>query len=146
MKKLIIIFAFVVPGFCIAQKVKIEVPEVVKATFKEKITDSVAVKWEKEKDYYEASFIKSDLKGEVEIKENGEWIKTSWDVPIENIPAKIKEHILKNFAGYKVKESEIEYKADGNFYVIEIKMKKDEQSLLFNISGEFVSSTKKEVK
>ena len=143
MKKLLVLFLALVPFILFAQKSKtIEIPQVVLNTFKQKITDSVEVKWEKQKDYYEAKFSKNNMKGEIEIKEDGQWLSTSWEVPLEYIPAKIKANITSAYAGYKIKEAEIEYKQDGNVYVIEVKKKKEELSLIYSITGEFVKAEK----
>jgi hypothetical protein len=143
MKKFIVLFILFFPFFVKAQKgSELIVPQAVLNTFKQKITDSVNVKWEKKKDYYEASFTKNNLKGEVEIKEDGQWLKTSWEIPLEYLPSKIKSNITSSYSGYKIKETEVEYRQDGDFYVVEVKKKKEELSLTYKINGEFVKSEK----
>jgi uncharacterized membrane protein YkoI len=143
MKKLVVLLFLVLPFVLAAQKSKpIEIPQVVLNTFKQKITDSVVVTWSKEKDVFEAKFSKSNMKGEVEIKEDGQWINTSWELSLEFLPAKIKSHISTTYPGYKVKEAEIEYRQDGNFYIVEVKKKKETLDLTYTIAGEFVKSEK----
>lgn len=143
MKKLIVLLLLAFPFFLSAQKGNpITVPQAVLNTFKQKITDSVNVKWEKEKDYYEAKFTKNNLKAEVEIKEDGQWINTSWEIPLEYLPAKIKANITTSYPGYKIKEAEVEYRQDGDFYMVDVKKKKEELNLTYKINGEFVKSEK----
>lgn len=142
MKKLIVLVLMIIPFLLNAQKGNINIPQAVLNTFKQKVLDSVTVKWEKKKEYYEANFTKNNLKAEVEIKEDGQWIKTSWEIPVEYIPSKIKTNINTAFPGYKIKEAEIEYKQDGDAYVVEVKKKKELIDLYYKINGDFIKSEK----
>ncbi|MEI6764468.1 MAG: PepSY-like domain-containing protein [Bacteroidota bacterium] len=144
MKKLISLLAAVlITTGLFAQKVaEKDVPPAVLSTFKSKITDSVNVAWTKEGAIYEAAFTKNNMPVEVEIKETSEWVMTEWGIPAEYLPKKIKHHIDSVYAGFKVTETTIAYRTDGNFYVIEVKKKKDVQELTYALTCEFVKSEK----
>lgn len=144
MKKLISVLAVVlIAGGLYAQKVaEKDVPPAVLSTFKSKITDSVSVVWSKDSALYEASFTKNNMPVEVEIKETGEWVMTEWGIPAEYLPKKIKHHVDSVYAGYKLVETTIAYRTDGNFYLIEVKKKKDTQELTYTLTCEFVKSEK----
>ena len=132
------------PSF--AQKIETKfVPMTVKNTLLVKVNDTVNPLWEKGKDFYTATLVKGELKGAIQIKETGEWIETIWTIPFSAVPNKIKDHILKTFPDYKVLSTTIQYRSDGNYYIFEIKKKKDIQTLYYNLLNEFIKAEPKTV-
>jgi hypothetical protein len=140
MKKLSLflsIMAFVCIVF--SQKIdKSQVPEPVKKMFEVKINDSIVPAWEKAGEDFRALFTKRNLSGEMFITGKAEWQKTVWIIPIQNIPQRIKDHIYTLNPKYKVVKSSIQYRTDGDFYVIETKNKKIPETLIYNVKCEFV--------
>ena len=129
---------------CFSQKVnEADVPDNIKSAFRSRIADTVTINWEKISTSYFAHFVKGNMNAFMEIRETGEWIKTSWSIPPEYIPARIKTHIEQNYAGYKIRTSAIEYRVDGEFYSIEAKKKKDIVILTYSIKTDFVKADKK---
>ncbi|HOV10159.1 MAG TPA: hypothetical protein PLT47_07710 [Bacteroidales bacterium] len=124
-----------------AQKIdKSQVPPAVKLTYFNKIHDTVSMApaWELTGEVYKASFVKGEMTANVSIKQSGEWVKTIWTIPYQYVPQKIKDNVATSYAGFKVMKSSIQYRADGDYYVIDIKKKKDVKVLLYNLKSEFI--------
>lgn len=115
-----------------------EVPASVIKSYKAKVSDSLATTWEKHETFYTARFTKSDLKASMVFAENSEWIWTRWEVPSQYLPKKIKEYLAANYPKHKIKNTIIEYKPGGEFYLVGLKLKKDLPTLRFTIKSDFV--------
>jgi hypothetical protein len=139
MKKLTLYLLMMAMGlFVYSQKVdKSQVPEAVKKMFQVKTNDTLTPVWEKSGEIYTASFTKGELKAQVIIGSKADWQKTIWDMPYQYVPQKIKDNVLKNYAGFKVVKTTIQYRTDGDFYVLETKKKKVSQTLDYDLKGEF---------
>lgn len=140
MKKISFLIAVILLGsVAFAQKVeKSQVPLTVKQMLFTKVQDTLTPTWELSGEIYKASFMKGELSANVDIKQNGEWVKTVWGMPYKYVPQKIKDNVLASYADYKVVKSSIQYRTDGDYYVIETKKKKDIKILLYNLQSEFV--------
>jgi hypothetical protein len=117
---------------------KNQVPEAVKKMLFTKINDTLTPAWLKTGEIYNATFTKGELTASIDIIQSGEWIKTVWTLPYKYVPQKIKDNVTANYAGYKVVKSSIQYRADGDYYIMEAKKKKDIKVLLYNLKSEFV--------
>jgi hypothetical protein len=127
--------------FAFSQKIdKSQVPETVKKMLEVKMNDTLTPAWEKVGEDFLASFTKGEMKGQVFINSKGEWQKTVWILPYQYVPQKIKDHVHKAYEGFKVVKASIQYRTDGDFYVIEAKKKKVAETLLYNLKSEFVKS------
>ena len=148
MKKTILLIAcslIAVAGF--AQKIdQKQVPLEVKKTLLNKANDTLSSVWEKESGFYKALFTKGELKAEIQIKENGEWIKSIWTLPYTYVPQKIKDTVLTSFPGSKVIGASFQNRTDGDYYFIEAKKKKDIQLLYYSLKSEYIKTEPKEVK
>jgi hypothetical protein len=142
MKKLSLYFLIMAIGLvAYSQKLdKTQVPDPVKKMFEVKINDTLTPAWEKAGDNFLASFSKGEMKAQVVINSKGEWQKTVWTLPYQYVPQKIKDHMLTAYEGFKVIKASIQYRTDGDFYVIEAKKKKVAETLLYNLKSEFVKS------
>ena len=139
---LLVVLFFSTFGF--AQKVsKSEVPGPVKTTLLSKLNDTVVSQWEKDGDMYKAVLLKGEMTANAYININGVWNKTVWFMPYKYAPKKISEYITKTYPKYKVTAMSMQFRTDGDFYVIDIKLKKDIQSVTFNMKSEFVKTEKK---
>lgn len=139
---LLVVLFFSTLGF--SQKIsKSDVPAAVKTTLLSKLNDTIVSQWEKEGDVYKATLLKGEMTANAYINVNGVWNKTVWFMPYKYAPKKINEYILKNFPKYKVVTMSMQFRTDGDFYVINIKLKKDIQDVTFNMKSEFVKAEKK---
>ena len=68
----------------------------------------------------------------------GEWKKSIYTIPIQYVPQTIKDNIAKDYPGFNVSKSYIQYSSDGDFYLIEIKKKKEVQTIKYTLKGEIV--------
>ena len=127
-----------IAGF--AQKVsENDIPKGVLKAYFMKINDTIPTTWEKYESFYTARFTKDNLKGSMVFNEATEWIWTRWELPVNYIPKKIKEYLTSNYPKYKTISNIVEYKAGGEFYLVGIKLKKDEKVLRFSSKSEFVN-------
>lgn len=140
MKTIIISLSILLFGITVnAQKIASDqVPMAVVNTFKTKISDTVNVVWNLAGDVYEATFTKGELTGHIFIKSTSIWEKSVWQLPYVYVPTRIKDHVAANYKGFKVQKSFLEYRTDGDFYVIEMKKKKLIQKATYNIKCEFL--------
>jgi hypothetical protein len=145
MKKLVflvVVLFFSTLGF--AQKISTsQVPVAVKKTLLAKLNDTIVNQWEKDGDMYKAVMLKGEMTANAFINVNGVWNRTVWFMPYKYAPKKINEYIVKNFPKYKVTAMSMQFRTDGDFYVIDVKKKKEIQSVTFNMKSEFVRSEKK---
>jgi hypothetical protein len=139
MKKLTLYLLMMAIGLiAYSQKIdKSQVPEAVKKMFEIKTNDTLTPVWEKSGDLYTAYFTKGELKAQVVIGSKADWQKTVWDMPYQYVPQKIKDKVLKDYAGFKVARVTIQYRTDGDFYVIEARKKKVTETLFYDLKGEF---------
>jgi len=123
-----------------SQKIeKSQVPESVKKMFETKMTDTTLTpQWEKVGENFLATFSKGELKAQVLITNRAEWLKTEWEMPYQYVPQKIKDNITKSYDGFKVEKASVQYRMDGDYYVIETKKKKTIQILDYDLKGEFI--------
>jgi hypothetical protein len=140
MKRIIILSVCLLIGLCaIAQKInKADVPLNIIKIYQSKMIDSLPATWELKNDNYIAHFSKSDLNANMVISDKNEWVNTQWEIPSEYLPKKVKEYISANYAGYKTSKTRIEYKPGGEFYLVELKKKKELRVLRFSVKSEFI--------
>lgn len=141
MKKSIFLFiAAAGVSFAYAQKLSDkEVPAAVTAAFQKNYPNAKEVKWEKEKDNYEAGFEWTKKDHSVLIDASGNILETEIEIGIEALPADAKTYVAKNYAGQKIKEAATITDSKGVVtYEVEIKGK----DLIFDHSGKFIKEVK----
>lgn len=145
MKKVLLLIAFLLTaGAIVAQKTDpSQVPDIVKKSYKLKISDTVAPHWVKDGEFYTAAFNKGELKAEIRIRDNGEWSYTRWELNYSKyVPQKIRENVTASYPGFKVQRAVIEFNPGGEYYVITVKKKKEVQHLNYNMKYDFVKAEK----
>lgn len=115
-----------------------QVPGPVKKMFFTKVNDTLTPVWEKLGEEYQASFSKGDMKAQVVIDSKAVWQKTIWVIPYQYVPQKIKDNIFADYSGFKVSQVSIQYRSDGDFYVIEAKKKKEIKTITYSLKGELI--------
>ena len=137
MKKSVILLAAMFSlTFANAQKVSDkEVPTVVKNTLQKSYPNAKEIKWEKEKANYEAEFEVNETDYSLLIDVSGNILETEVEIKIDELPAKAKEYVSKNYAGQKIKETAKITDSKGVVtYEAEIKGK----DLIFDSNGNFI--------
>jgi hypothetical protein len=137
MKKLILgIAAMAMLSFsAVAQPVK-NVPAKVKTAFSQKFSKATDVKWGKEgKTEWEAEFKLDGKAYSANFDTKGAWLETEYAITASEIPAVVKTTIDKDYAGYKMKESEISETTKGKVYEFELIKGKNKVEVAFDMNG-----------
>ena len=139
-KSAILLGAMFAVSFANAQKVSDkEVPTVVKNTLQKSYPNAKEIKWEKEKANYEAEFEVNETDYSLLIDVSGNILETEVEIKIDELPAKAKEYVSKNYAGQKIKEAAKITDSKGVVtYEAEVKGK----DLIFDNTGKFLKEVK----
>jgi hypothetical protein len=112
------------------------VPANIKTDFPQKFPTATKKKWDKENDKeWEAEF-KSDGKEEsANYDLNGSWLETEYEIQTKDIPGAVKASLDKEYAGYKITESELSETSTGKVYELELKKGAEKLEVFFDLSG-----------
>ena len=135
MKAFITLSLVVISNIAIAQKTS-DIPLAVRQAFAKQYTDPKDIKWEKEKDNYEVSFVYHRDHMSAVYSADGHKVETETKIAIDNLPDAARKYAT---AKGKIKEAARIMKADGSImYEAEV----DGIDLLFDKAGTFVSQSK----
>lgn len=138
MKNAILIFLVFFSCFAIAQKVsEKEVPNIVKSTFLLSNPDQTNVKWEKEKENYEANFKIGKTERTMLLDSNGNTLETEEEISVKKLPAKALAYIQKKYPNKKIKEAAIITDAKGT---ITFEAQVTSFDLIFDKQGTYIKS------
>lgn len=106
-----------------AQKLKpSEVPSDVVETLEEQYSYVKVTGWAKEGQTYVASIKDGSTSGKVYLSGAGEWIRTLFTVPINELPSTITEYVKENYPEYLISVSALEEKEDvSTHYYLEVR-------------------------
>ena len=106
-----------------AQKLKpAEVPSDVVETLDEQYSYVKVTGWVKEGQTYVASIKDGSTSGKVYISGAGEWIRTLFNVPVNELPSSITDYVKENFPDYLISVSALEEKEDvSTHYSLEVR-------------------------
>ena len=106
-----------------AQKLKpAEVPSDVVETLEEQYSYVKVTGWMKEGQTYVASIKDGSTSGKVYLSSAGEWIRTLFSVPVNELPSTITEYVKENFPEYIISVSALEEKEDvSTHYYLEVR-------------------------
>ena len=106
-----------------AQKLKpAEVPADVVQTLDEQYSYVKVTGWMKEGQTYIASIKDGATNGKVYISSAGEWIRTLFTVPVNELPSTVTEYVKENFPEYLISVSALEEKEDeSTHYYLEVR-------------------------
>ncbi|MES2063063.1 MAG: PepSY-like domain-containing protein [Bacteroidota bacterium] len=112
-----------------------QVPPVVKASFEKTYPAVKTVKWEKEKDDFEAGFKQGGNEMSAVFKADGTQLESELEIKPTGLPAPVLAYVKQNYKGAVIKEAAKITKANGEVnYEAEIKGK----DLLFDSNGKFI--------
>ena len=106
-----------------AQKLKpAEVPSDVVETLEEQYSYVKVTGWMKEGQTYVASIKDGSTSGKVYLSSAGEWIRTLFNVPVNELPSTITEYVKENYPEYLISVSALEEKEDvSTHYYLEVR-------------------------
>jgi hypothetical protein len=138
----IVVVAFVSLNAC--GQAKKEAPANIKTAFSQKFPKATKVKWENENDKeWEAEFKMDGKEYSASYDLNGAWMETENEISAKEIPAAVKTTLDKEFAGYKVGESEISENAEGKVYEFELKKGGDKLETSIDLTGKLIKKEQK---
>ena len=110
-------------NFLAAQKLKpTEVPADVVQTLEEQYSYVKVTGWMKEGQTYVASIKDGGTNGKVYLSGAGEWLRTLFFVPVNELPSTITEYVKENFPEYLISVSALEEKEDeSTHYYLEVR-------------------------
>jgi len=126
-----------------------DAPAIVKAAFVKKFPTATNVKWGKENEKeWEAEFKMDGKEYSANYDNDGKWLETEHEISAGEIPATVNATLEKEFAGYKVVESEISEKATAKQYEFEVKKGDDKFEVAIDLTGKVLKkeAVKKEDK
>lgn len=135
-KSLLVIVLSMLSLVSFGQKIKEkEVPQIIKKSLHEKYPNAKAVKWDKEKNNYEASFDVNQVDNSVLFNQDGTIVETEVAIQISKLPKTALVYINTHFKNQKVKEAAKIMNQKGTVtYEAEIAGK----DILFDMNGNFI--------
>ncbi len=149
--KQIILFCAVslVAGLTHAQKLKdSEVPAAVKSAFTKLFPAAKEVKWSKEStNEFEAEFKMNKTEKSSNFDQTGKWLGSETEIKQTELPKAVQEAIAKEFAGYKIEETEkAETPDQGTFYEMELEKGKSTIEVQIAADGKVLKKEEKKEK
>ncbi|MGZ4043066.1 MAG: PepSY-like domain-containing protein [Bacteroidia bacterium] len=136
MKKLIILVVSML--LCVAAKA-IEVPDAIEKAFSQKFPAAKKIKWEKENNEYEASFILDKKEVSVTYTADGQLKETETEIAVAELPRAVSDAINKQYPNTRIHEASKITRADNSIvYEAEVKIKNKKTDLLFEENGNAV--------
>ena len=136
--------AFVLSLSACGQTAK-DVPAGVASAFLQKFPKATNVEWGRENDTeLEAEFKMDGREYTANFDNSGNWMETEYEIKAKEIPAAVKSTLDKEFAGFKIKVSEISETKDARVY--EFVLEKGETSMEAAIDPEGKVLSKEEMK
>lgn len=115
------------------------VPVIVKTAFAQKFLKATDVKWGKEgTKEWEAEFKMDGKAFSANFDNKGTWIETEYVITSKEIPTAVKATIEKDYAGYKMRESEISENSKGKIYEFELVKGKTKVEVAFDVNGKII--------
>jgi uncharacterized membrane protein YkoI len=144
MKHTFLVFALFTLAFAAqAQKKNDKIPSGVKDSFAKRFPGVEHVKWSKENDTeFEAEFKNNGKEQSATFDQTGKWLETESEIKKSELPAIVQATIAKEFAGYRIEESELTETADGTFYEVEVEKGKLEYEVKISPDGKLISKEK----
>ena len=136
-------------GLAQAQKLKEnELPKAVKESFTKLFPKAKEVKWSKENaTEFEAEFEVNETEQSVNFDQAGKWLVTETEIKSSQLPSAVKSTITKEFAGYKIEESEKAETSDkGMFYEVELEKGELNYEVPISTDGKVLKKTEKKEK
>lgn len=141
MKKLIFLLTAVASvSLANAQKIsEKDVPAVVRSAMQKNYPNVKVVKWEKEKNNYEAGFEMARTGHSVLIDSSGKIIETEVGISVGELPASAQTYVTNNYPGKKIKETA---KITDSRGVVTYEVEVNGKDLIFDNSGKFIQVVK----
>ena len=141
MKKLMFFVVLsILPLISFGQKTKEKnVPQVVKNALYQKFPNAKEVKWDKEKDSYEASFDVNQVDNSVLFSQDGKIVETEVEIKMSQLPKNALNYLKEHYKSQKIKEAA---KIVTNKGVVIYEAEIQGNDVLFDENGNFIKQNK----
>ena len=119
-----------------------QVPSLVKNSFKTQFTEATDIKWEKEKNVYEAEFVQNQQELSAQFDEAGKLLYVKTEIALTDIPAAVLQTITAKYADKKIDEAEKIVKEGKTFYEVELDGRFLSQELVLTEDGKIDKNQK----
>ena len=95
-----------------------------------------------EKDFngeIEVEIIHNDTRKEVKFNRKNNWICTTWDVAISQLPNVVMKNILDRYPEYRIDDANYIEKKSGEYYKIEIEKGEWDKTIFMTPNGDFIN-------
>ena len=95
-----------------------------------------------EKDFngeIDVEIIHDNIKKDVKFNRRDEWIKTSWDVAINELPDAARESILNRYQNYRIDDVDYIETPSGDHYKVEIEKGEWDKTVFVTANGEILN-------
>lgn len=95
-----------------------------------------------EKDFngeIDVEIIHDNIKKDVKFNRRDEWIKTSWDVAINELPDAARESVLNRYQNYRIDDVDYIETPSGDHYKVEIEKGELDKTVFVTANGEILN-------
>lgn len=137
--KNILTAAFVLTLFTLTACGQGQVPQEVKASFKDKFPDAKNVSWDNENsDEWEAEFKMNGVDYSANFSSEGEWMETETEIDKAELPSEVAQGLQSKYPGASIEKAEKAERKEGTLYEIAIETDNGEMEVIFDSRGNFV--------
>ncbi len=95
-----------------------------------------------EKDFngeVDVEIIHDNKKKEVKFNSKNNWISTTWDVSINELPDAARESIINRYPDYRIDDIDYVERPDGDYYKVELEKGEWDKTLFVTANGEILN-------
>ncbi len=136
----LIISAVLLISFSACGQSEKNAPASVSTAFSQKFPDASKVKWGKENDNeWEVEFKMDSKEYSANFDNSGVWVETEYEITAKEIPAAVKTTLEKEFAGYKIAESEVSETPESKVYEFALSKGKERLEAAIDAAGKVIT-------
>ena len=99
------------------------------AIVKQKYPNATIVEIEREKGLQEVTILDENKEKEVYFNERNEWMGTSWDVQVANLPEAVKKSVMEKYSDYVIDDADYVVTPDNEWYILDLENKQIDKEL-----------------
>ena len=120
-------------------------PTQVQDAFAAKYPNATNVKWEKEKDEWEAEYFMDGKEYSSNYNETGTWLETENDLQLNEVPSETVALLHEEYTNADIEEVELSVTPEGTFYEFKINIEGNDLEVVIDaVSGELTTEIEDE--
>ena len=116
-----------------------QTPNSIEEQIQEMYPDAWIIETDREQGQIEVDILHNHIGKEVRFDTNGNWLQTSWDVRVQDLPESITAYVNTHFAGYRIDDADYYETPSGNLYKLEVEQGASEQTFFLDTEGNLVT-------